>query len=185
MVVVVDVVGIAIGAVDGARDDFDVALALGRRLRITGLLPVSDPGRAGERDPRAVRRPRRAAGAALTTSVSARASPPPMLSTIDLRRLGLPVFLERSHERDALAVRRPARRRVADFRRSGVAASPTPLDGTANSDVSYRLSFSLTVTLTNATVDPSGEICGSAIHVNLNRSFSVMNRLPCAAPGRR
>ena len=40
--------------------------------------------------------------------------------------------------------------------------------------------FSFTVTRTNATVDPSGEICGSAIQVNLSRSDSVMNRLPCA-----
>src|SRR4026207_163799 len=29
-------------------------------------------------------------------------------------------------------------------------------------------------------VAPSGEICGSAIHVNLNRSCSVMKRLVCA-----
>src|SRR5438132_178149 len=55
-----------------------------------------------------------------------------------------------------------------------------PLVATAYSDVSYRFSFSFTVTRTNATVDPSGEICGSAIQVNLKRSFSVMKRAPCA-----
>ena len=43
--------------------------------------------------------------------------------------------------------------------------------------------MSLTVTRTNTTVDPSGEICGSAIHVNESKSFSVMNRFPCA-PGK-
>src|SRR5205823_3382255 len=53
------------------------------------------------------------------------------------------------------------------------------LDGTANDD-SYRFSFSFTVTRTNTTVEPSGEICGSAIHVNFSRSFSVTSRLPAA-----
>src|SRR4029077_20894484 len=54
-----------------------------------------------------------------------------------------------------------------------------PAAATVYRDDSYRFSFSFTVTRTNATADPSGEICGSAIQVNLNRSFSVMNRFDC------
>src|SRR5262249_58858436 len=46
--------------------------------------------------------------------------------------------------------------------------------------VSYRFSFSFAVTRTNATVEPSGEICGAAIHVNRKRSVSVIARVPCA-----
>jgi len=38
----------------------------------------------------------------------------------------------------------------------------------------------LTVTRTNATLDPSGDSCGSAIQVNLSRSCSVMKRVLCA-----
>jgi len=42
---------------------------------------------------------------------------------------------------------------------------------------SYWSFFSSTVTRTKAICDPSGAICGSAIHTNLNRSFSVIGRL--------
>ena len=78
-----------------------------------------------------------------------------------------------------------SRRPSAGARRAEPVDGPDavpPAAGTAKTDVSYRLSFSFTVTRTNATVAPSGEICGSAIHVNLNKSFSVMKRFPCA-PG--
>ncbi len=51
-----------------------------------------------------------------------------------------------------------------------------PSAGTANSDVSYRFSFSLTTMRTKATVEPSGDIRGSATHVNLNRSVSAIGR---------
>ena len=40
---------------------------------------------------------------------------------------------------------------------------PPPV-GTAHTLVSYRSSFALTATRTQATCRPSGEICGSAIH---------------------
>src|SRR5262249_22654574 len=45
--------------------------------------------------------------------------------------------------------------------------------------VSYPSFFSLAVTLTKATRDPSGEICGSPIQLNWKISFSVMERF-CA-----
>src|SRR5262245_27210445 len=61
-------------------------------------------------------------------------------------------------------------------------AALEPSEGTTNKDDSYRFSSSLTVTRTNATVDPSGDSWGSAIQVKRSRSFSVMKRLLCA-PG--
>src|SRR5688500_5400546 len=42
--------------------------------------------------------------------------------------------------------------------------------------LSYWSFFASTFTRTNATCDPSGAICGSAIHTNAKRSFSVMGR---------
>src|SRR5262245_43141304 len=43
-------------------------------------------------------------------------------------------------------------------------------------DVSYRSFFSSTLTRTNATCDPSVEICGSATQTNLKMSLSVIER---------
>ena len=45
--------------------------------------------------------------------------------------------------------------------------------------VSYPVFFSSTVTFTNATREPSGEICGSPIQLNWKMSFSVIERF-CA-----
>src|SRR5262249_8044125 len=67
--------------------------------------------------------------------------------------------------------------RMPDVSRRGASS---PLAGTAEIDDSYRFSFSFTATRPHATVEPSGDSCGSAIHVNLKRSFSVMKRLLCA-----
>src|SRR6185312_9265255 len=46
----------------------------------------------------------------------------------------------------------------------------------------YPSFFSLTVTRTNATREPSGDTCGSPIQTKLKRSFSVMLRF-CAHAG--
>ena len=46
--------------------------------------------------------------------------------------------------------------------------------------VSYASFFSSTVTRTNATCEPSGEICGSATQTNEKRSFSLMGRFSAA-----
>src|SRR5262249_10140405 len=55
----------------------------------------------------------------------------------------------------------------------------SPPSETLQSEVSYPSFFSLTLTFTNATREPSGEICGSPIQLNWKRSFSVMERF-CA-----
>src|SRR6185503_6832905 len=45
---------------------------------------------------------------------------------------------------------------------------------TIQMDVLYPSFLSFTVTFTNATREPSGATCGSAIQLKLNKSFSVM-----------
>ena len=75
-------------------------------------------------------------------------------------------------EREPLAVRRPARRGVAGARRSAAAAARRRAAGTAKSDGLVPIVPARSPsTRTKATVDPSGEICGSATHVNLSRSL--------------
>src|ERR1044071_5331630 len=59
--------------------------------------------------------------------------------------------------------------------------SPSAVE-TVQIAVLYPSFFSLTVTRTNATREPSGEICGSPIQTKLKRSFSVMLRF-CARAG--
>ncbi|OLE65778.1 MAG: hypothetical protein AUG03_03060 [Acidobacteria bacterium 13_1_20CM_2_68_14] len=58
-------------------------------------------------------------------------------------------------------------------------ASP-PRVGTIQISVSYPSFLSLTWTRTYATREPSGEICGSAIHTKRKRSCSVMTRFSAA-----
>src|SRR5438445_6520875 len=53
--------------------------------------------------------------------------------------------------------------------------SPVEVD-TVQIAVSYPSFRELTVTRTNATREPSGATCGSAIQTKLNKSFSVMFR---------
>src|SRR5512133_1984099 len=57
-----------------------------------------------------------------------------------------------------------------------------PLVATVQMEVSYPVRLSSTITRVNATRRPSGESCGSVIHVNRKRSLSLMGRL-AAEPG--
>src|SRR6185369_11056955 len=59
--------------------------------------------------------------------------------------------------------------------------SPSAVE-TVQIAVLYASFFSLTVTRTNATREPSGDTCGSPIQTKLKRSFSVMLRF-CASTG--
>jgi len=119
--------------------------------------------------------------APLGKSVIARASPPARSIRWICGGCGLPSFS---------AARRKASRRPSGDQRGAVSRGPLvngrgavePSVGTIQSAVSYPSFFLLTATRTNATSAPSGEICGSPIHTNRNRSVSVIARRSGAGP---
>ena len=78
----------------------------------------------------------------------------------------------------------PRRRLMAGLRRYRrlLLLGVLPLVATVQMEVSYPVRLSSTITRVNATRRPSGESCGSVIHVNRKRSFSLMGRL-AAEPG--
>ena len=110
--------------------------------------------------------------------VSARGSPPFIDSNSICACCGFPSFS---------FVRRNASVFPSGDHRGAVSRGPfviergvPPFDDTLQIDVRYFSPFSSTVTRTNAICDPSGDSCGSPIHVNLKRSFSVMLRANAA-----